>query len=111
MTKTLLSILTCGALMAASAGQPDSPVDQTADRLGTAGDHAVQTASPPSRVTDFGQHRMSAEGLALTTGSGPAVEATCGAAAGAGLALALSGVLAPVGIGLGVVGVACAMFA
>ena len=111
MTKTLLSIFACGALMAASVGQPDSPVDHESERLATAGDHAVQTASPPLFVTDFSQHRISAEALVLTTGSGPAVEAGCGAAAGAGLALALSGVLAPVGVALGVVGFACAMFA
>lgn len=105
MTKTLLTVVACTALLAIGAGQAlDSPPRWSVDsdvRL------AVSVLEP---APDLVQHSLTDEVLARTAGTGPTSDFLCGAATGAGFALALSGVGAGPGLALAGAGMVCAMF-
>lgn len=53
---------------------------------------------------------LTADNLEAVAGMGAGTDFLCGGVSGVGLAIALSGVGAPVGIGLAAAGVACSMF-
>lgn len=61
-------------------------------------------------ANDAGPTALTADDLEAVAGTGAGTDFLCGAVSGAGLAIALSGVGAPVGIGLAAAGVACSMF-
>lgn len=105
MTRTLPSVISCTALLFVAAGQvPDPPTYSPVDAdLGS-------SAFVHGSATDIGPQSLSDQVLARTAGTGPTSDFLCGAATGAGFALALSGVGAGLGIALGGVGMACAMF-
>lgn len=105
MKRTLPSAVACTALLFVAAGQvPDPPTYSAVDAgLGT-------SASVHGPDTDAGSYSLSDQVLTRTAGTGPTSDFLCGAATGAGFALALSGVGAGLGIALGGIGMACAMF-
>ncbi len=105
MTRTLLSVFACSALLIAAPGQaPDatspSPVDADARAF----------VAVHGDVGETGPIVLSAQALAQTTGTGFGSDFWCGAIAGAGLAVSMSVVGTPIGAGLAAAGVACAMF-
>lgn len=105
MTKPLLPILACSALLFSAAGHaPDSspywPVDSDVRP-------AVSVLEP---APGLGQHFLTDQVLVRTAGTGPTSDFLCGAAAGAGFALSLTGVGAIPGVVLGGAGMVCAMF-
>lgn len=105
MTKPLLPILACTALLSSAAGHaPDSspywPGDSDAHP-------AVSVLEP---APGLGQHLLTDQVLMRTAGTGPTSDFLCGAATGAGFALTLSGVGTVAGVLLGGAGMACAMF-
>lgn len=105
MTKPLLPILACAALLFSAAGHaPDPPPD-----LPVESDlrPAVSVLEP---APGLGQHFLTDQVLARTAGTGPVSDFLCGAATGAGFALALTGVGAGAGLALAGAGMACAMF-
>ena len=105
MTKPLLPILACTALLSSAAGHaPDPPPD-----LAVESDlrPAVSVLEP---APGLGQHSLTDQVLARTAGAGPTSDFLCGAATGAGFALALSGVGAGPGLALAGAGMVCAMF-
>lgn len=61
-------------------------------------------------ANDAGPAALTADNLEAVAGMGTGTDFLCGAVSGAGLAIALSGVGAPVGVGLAAAGVACSMF-
>lgn len=105
MTKTLLTIAAGAALsviaaLPASDSLSHSPVQPD-----------LRTAAPVHEpAIDLGRHSLPDQVLAQTAGRGPTSDFLCGAATGAGFALALSGVGAVPGVLLGGAGMACAMF-
>lgn len=105
MTKPLLPILECTALLFSAAGHaPDPPPDLPVEsdlRL------SVSVHEP---ATDLRAHSLTDQVLERTAGTGPTSDFLCGAATGAGFALALTGVGAGPGLALAGAGMACAMF-
>lgn len=105
MTKTLLTVVACTSLLAIGPGQAlDSPSfgPEKSDVR-----PAVPVLEP---APDLVQHSLTDEVLAQTAGTGPTSDFLCGAATGAGFALALSGVGAGPGLALAGAGMVCAMF-
>lgn len=105
MTRTLLAVVAGAALcVIAAVPAPDSLSHSAVhpDLRPAASVHEpsldLDLRSLPDRV------------LARTAGTGPTSDFLCGAAAGAGFALTLSGVGAIPGVLLGGAGMACAMF-
>lgn len=105
MRKTVLPTLACTALLAIAAGQgPDSP-RHLPENLGQS-----PAATVLELAIDLGPQPLSDRFLARTAGAGPTSDFLCGAATGAGFALALSGVGAGLGLALAGAGMACSMF-
>lgn len=105
MKKTVPTTLACIALLAIAAGRsPDSP-RHSPENL------RQSPAAPVIEFTiDLSPQPLSDEVLARTAGAGTASDFLCGAASGAGFALALSGVGAVPGLALAGAGMVCAMF-
>ena len=107
--KLLASIAVSGLLVPASPGL----ASEADSRSFT--DTAITSSLPAAPqfhggVIDAGLVPLTANNLKAVAGTGAGTDFLCGAVSGAGLAIALSGVGAPVGVGLAVAGVACAMF-
>ena len=103
MTRTLLAVVT-GAALSVSVPAPDSLSYPAVNP------DLRPAASVHEPAVDLGPHSLSDQVLARTVGTGPTSDFLCGAATGAGFALALSGVGAIPGVLLGGVGMACSMF-
>ena len=101
MTKTLLAVV-AGAALSVSATVPAPDSLSHSDLRSDASVHEPSLDLDPRSLPD----RV----LARTMGTGPTSDFLCGAAAGAGFALTLSGVGAVPGLLLGGAGMACAMF-
>ena len=105
MKRTLLAVVAGAALsVSAAVPAPDSPSHS-----------AVQPELRPAASVhepslDLDPRSLPDRVLARTVGTGPTSDFLCGAAAGAGFALTLSGVGAIPGALLGGAGMACAMF-
>lgn len=107
--KLLSSIAFAALLVPASPGL--APAAGSHSFTGTAISNSLPaTPQIDEDVIDAGLIRLTADNLRDVTGTGAGTDFLCGAVSGAGLAIALSGVGAPVGVGLAVAGVACAMF-
>jgi len=110
---SVLSLLFAGAAMATpTAGEVPDPGDTT---LVTAwGLGPVATSAPAvsalQPAPSLGPQSLSDRVLARTAGAGPTSDFLCGAATGAGFALALTGVGAGPGLALAGAGMVCAMF-
>lgn len=105
MTTTLLAVVTGAALSVSAAVPPPDSLSHPAvnpDLRPAASVHEPSIELDPRSLPD----RV----LAQTVGTGPTSDFLCGAAAGAGFALTLSGVGAIPGVLLGGAGMACAMF-
>lgn len=105
MTRVLPSVVACTALLFVAAGQvPDHPA------CSPVGANLGSSAPVYGPATDLGPQPLSDQVLARTAGTGPTSDFLCGAATGAGFALALSGVGAGPGMALAGAGMVCAMF-
>lgn len=105
MTRTLPSVVACTALLFVAAGQvPDPPTYSPVDA------DLSPSASVHGPDTDLGPQPLSDRVLARAAGTGPVSDFLCGAATGAGFALALTGVGTGPGLVLAGAGMACAMF-
>jgi hypothetical protein len=105
MTQTLLAVV-AGAALSVSAAVP-AP-DSHSHSPGQSDLRPAASVHEPS--LDLDRHSLPDRVLARTVGTGPTSDFLCGAAAGAGFALTLSGVGAIPGVLLGGAGMACAMF-
>lgn len=105
MTRALPSVVACTTLLFVAAGQvPDPPTYSPADA------DLSPSVSVRGPATDLGPHSLSDQVLDRTAGRGPTSDFLCGAATGAGFALALTGVGAGPGLALAGAGMVCAMF-
>lgn len=105
MTKTLLAVVAGAALSVSAAVPPPDSLSRSPV------DSELRTATAVHEpAIDLGPHSLPNQVLAQTVGTGPTSDFLCGAAAGAGFALTLSGVGAIPGVLLGGAGMACAMF-
>ena len=109
MKKTLASMSACIALMAVALGPPSGDETYSSEDDSVTGDPSPDFHSQGT-ATESVLAPLTVDDLAQTIGTGPVSDFLCGAAAGAGFALALSGVGAPAGIVLAGAGMACAMF-
>lgn len=107
--KLLASIAVSSLLVPPSPGlasESDShPVTGTASSNGLPATPQIDKDANDARPTV-----LTADKLGAVAGMGAGTDFLCGAVSGTGLAIALSGVGAPVGIGLAAAGVACSMF-
>ena len=103
MTKTLLAVV-AGAALSVSAAVP------APDSLAHSAIHPDLRPAASVHEPSLDRRSLPDRVLARTVGTGPTSDFLCGAAAGAGFALALSGVGAIPGAVLGGAGMACAMF-
>lgn len=105
MKKTVLPAFACTALLAIAAGHaPDSPRHSPEDF------DSLPPVSVLDLATDLGPQSLADRVLARTAGAGPTSDFLCGAATGAGFALALSGVGTGPGLALAGAGMVCSMF-
>ena len=105
MKRTLLSAVACTALLFVAAGQVPDPRTYSLVDAGLG-----PSASVHGPDTAVGPYSLSDQVLTRTAGTGPTSDFLCGAATGAGFALALSGVGAGPGLALAGAGMVCAMF-
>lgn len=110
---SVLFLFLAGTAMATpTAGQAPAPVAATlmaAWDLGPAATPAPAVSALQSGP-GLGPQSLSDRVLARTAGAGPTSDFLCGAATGAGFALALTGVGAGPGLALAGAGMVCAMF-
>lgn len=105
MTRVLPSVVACTALLFVAAAQVPDP--QACSPVGADLSPSAPVYGP---ATDLDPQPLSDQVLARTTGAGPVSDFLCGAATGAGFALALTGVGTGPGLVLAGAGMACAMF-
>jgi hypothetical protein len=106
----LLAFVAVAALLVPASPGLASETDSHSFTATASSNSLLATPQIDKDANGAGPTVLTANNLEAVVGMGSGTDFLCGAASGLGLAIALSGVGAPVGIGLTAAGVACSMF-